>query len=160
MWASSTAWPLTDWCRFPPGSQTWAKKVECTKLNHQVTGTGLTFCFFNWTKPSFIFCLWLWGLLLGASSSITLWKILFAVGNNGPNKDSQAKLGDRKLISAAFHPLIPVISKTKYSKVRILWSKIFYFYFLLQLIIIPFPSLVITYNKVEIPLKHECHFLT
>ena len=32
MWATSTAWPLTEQCRSAPRSQTQATKVECTEL--------------------------------------------------------------------------------------------------------------------------------
>lgn len=46
--------------------------------------------------------------------------MLSAVGDTGPDKDNKAKMEGRKLVSVAFHLLIPVISKTKYAQVRIL----------------------------------------
>lgn len=86
--------------------------------------------------------------------------MLFAVSNSQSNKDSKAEMEGRELTSIGFCLLIPVISKTEYAKGSILWTNIFHFdFFLFQLIEIQFLSLVITYNKVEIPLQHECHLL-
>ena len=34
MWATNTAWLLTEWCRSTPRNRTWAAKMEHAELNH------------------------------------------------------------------------------------------------------------------------------